>query len=145
LLSFNGKPVRSVKELQLLVASSPVGRSVSLEVLREGTRLTLEAVLVARDETAQSAERAQTGAATPWLGMTFEETGQGVRVKSVEPGSAAEGGDLREGDIVLAINRQAIRTMADLNAARRAARGKDSVLLLLRRGEANLFVALPAD
>ena len=145
LLSFNGKPVRSVKELQLLVASSPVGRSVSLEVLREGTRLTLETVLVARDETIQPEGSAETDSATPWLGMSFEETGQGVQITSVDSDSIAGEAGIREGDIVLAINRQAVATLADLHAARRTTRGKDSVLLLLRRGEANLFVALPTD
>ncbi len=50
LLSFDGKPVRTVKELQLLVANSPLGKSLPVEVLRDAMRMTLEVILVAREE-----------------------------------------------------------------------------------------------
>jgi serine protease Do len=143
LLNFDGKPVRTVKELQLLVASAPLGKSLPVEVLREATRLTLEVLLVARDESAPSAQPTQTEQPAPWLGMSFEETGEGVRVAEVEPGSVADDAGVQGGDLVLAINRHAVRTLADVRSARQRARVKESVLLLLQRGDTNLFVALP--
>jgi serine protease Do/serine protease DegQ len=144
LLSFDGKPVRSVKELQLLVASAPLGKSVPVDVLREATRLTLRVVVVARDETEQLATRdSQVEDASPWLGMDFVEAAEGVRVAAVAPGSPADGAGIQAGDLVLAINRHAVKTLADVLAARRRAPLKASALLFLRRGDTNLFVALP--
>jgi serine protease Do len=50
LLTFAGKAVRGVRELQLLVASAPIGRGVPVEILRDGRRLTLTVVITTRDE-----------------------------------------------------------------------------------------------
>ncbi len=144
LLSFAGKPVRTVKELQLLVASSALGKRVPVEVLREATRLTLIVVLVARDETAQPAiQQPYAEESAPWVGMSFEETGAGVRVAEVEPNSVAANAGIQQGDLVLAINHHVVKTLADLYTARQRARVRDSALLLLQRGDTNLFVALP--
>jgi Do/DeqQ family serine protease len=143
LLNFDGKPVRTVKELQLLVASAPLGKNLPVEVLREATRLTLEVLLVAREESAPSAQPTQAEEPAPWLGMRFAETGEGVRVAEVEPDSVADDAGIQGGDLVLAINRHAVRTLADVRSARQRARVKESVLLLLQRGDTNLFVALP--
>ena len=50
LLSFAGRTVRGVRELQLMVASAPIGRQVPVEILRDGRRLTLNVVVTAREE-----------------------------------------------------------------------------------------------
>jgi S1-C subfamily serine protease len=144
LLSFDGKPVRTVKELQLLVASSALGKRVPVEVLREATRLTLVVVIVARDETAQPVlQQPQVEESAPWVGMSFEETGAGVRVSKVEPNSVAANAGIQQGDLVLAINHHVVKTLADLHTARQRARVKENALLLLQRGDTNLFIALP--
>lgn len=143
LLSFDGKPIRSVKELQLLVASSPLGEDLPVEVLREGSRLTLNVVIVARDTETQPAKQVLDKDLPPWFGMSFKETEQGVLVALVEPDSVAGNAGVLAGDLVLAINRHAVKNLADVHAARQRNRVKESVLLLLQRGEATLYVALP--
>jgi S1-C subfamily serine protease len=50
LLSFAGKAVRGVRELQLLVASAPIGKGVPVEILRDGRRLVLTVIISPRDE-----------------------------------------------------------------------------------------------
>jgi S1-C subfamily serine protease len=145
LLSFNGKPVRGVKELQLLVASSALDEKVPVEVLREGTRLTLEVVIEAREENAESLAQAPAVDATPWLGMSFAASGDGVLVAEVAPGSVAERAGVQPDDRVLAINRHPTETLEDVAEARQRSKGKDSILLLLQRGEVHLYLALPAE
>ena len=61
LLSFAGRAVRGVRELQLLVASAPIGREVPVELLRDGRRLTVQVSIAVRDE----APAAARGRATP--------------------------------------------------------------------------------
>lgn len=142
LLSFAGKPVRGVKELQLYVASSPLGKALPLEVLREGKQLTLNVVIVARDKEAQVAVAAPDGV-LPWFGMNFAESGDGVRVAALEPDSAAARAGVQVGDLVLAVNRRAVNSLADIPTLRQLSRASSNVLLLLQRGEANLYVVLP--
>ncbi len=143
LLSFDGKPVRSVKELQLLVASSPLGEELPLTILREGTRLTLNVIIVARDDDTLAAQIATGESALTWLGMSFEETPEGVLIASVEPNSVAASAGVKSGDLILAVNRHTVSSLEDVRTARQRSSVKDSNLLLLQRGEMNLYVALP--
>jgi len=145
LLSFNGKPVRSVKELQLLVASSALAKKIPVEVLREGTRLTLEVIIVAREENTAPVAQVPETDAMPWLGMSFAESGGGVLVTEVAPGSVAANAGVQPGDRVMAVNRHPTETLTDITRARQRIRLKESVLLLLQRGDAHLYIALPAE
>jgi len=145
LLSFDGKPIRTVKELQLLVASSPLDKSVPVEVLRESMHLTLKVVIAARDETAQPAKPTREKALSSWLGMRFTETAAGVQIEAVKPNGVAAKAGVQAGDVVLAVNHQTVKTLADLEAARQRARVKDMAVLLLQRGETSLYVALPLN
>lgn len=142
LLSLDGKPVRNVKELQLLVASSPLGANLPVEVLREGKRLTLHVVIVVRNREAQpTRERDQV--LSSWIGMSFEVISQRVRVAAIEPGSVAANAGVLTGDIILAINHNTVNSLTDVHTARRESQAKQSVLLLIQRDETILYVALP--
>ena len=73
---------------------------------------------------------------------------QGVVVSSVDPSSEAAGKGLRRGDIISAVNsvtRVMVRTPADLDNAIAAARraGRNSVLLLVTRGNQSSYVGVP--
>jgi len=50
LLTFAGKTIRGVRELQLMVASAPIGKPVPIDILRDGRRLSLTVEITARDE-----------------------------------------------------------------------------------------------
>jgi Do/DeqQ family serine protease len=143
LLSFDGKSVRTVKELQLLVANSPLGKSLPVEVLRDAMRMTLEVILVAREEVVQPVKPARVEGAAPWLGMSFAQTAEGVRIVALEADSVAANAGVQSGDLVLSINRHAVKTLADVQAARQRGRVKDNALFLLQRGDTSLYIALP--
>jgi S1-C subfamily serine protease len=63
--------------------------------------------------------------ARPWLGAVFEESGAGVRVAAVAPGSPAEA-QLLPGDVIVSVNgipaATAGATAAQVRAARRGVR-----------------------
>jgi serine protease Do len=50
-----------------------------------------------------------------WFGAKFKNTPEGVRVRDVQPGSPAEKGGLREGDRVVRVNNQVVRTPFEAN------------------------------
>jgi Do/DeqQ family serine protease len=141
LLTFAGKAVRGVRELQLLVASAPIGKSVPVEIVRDGQRLTLQAVVTPRDER-PPAVRSEP-AAVDWLGMTVAAAAEGVEVTAVAPGSIAERGGVRAGDLLLLIDRSEVRNLGEFHRITKSLRSGRTVVVLVRRAEAALYLALP--
>ena len=141
LLSFNGREVRGVRELQLLVASTPIGVDVPVVVRRDGTSLTLQVALTERSDDKQGAPAGQLD--DHWLGMRLKEDQGGLRVTEVEPGSIAAVSGVRAEDLLFAVNDQELKNMDDLWHLRRAVSPGRKVALLLRRGDAMLYVSVP--
>jgi len=145
LISFAGKAVRGVRELQLLVASTPVGSKVDLVVLRQGRELTLPVVVAAQGETqAATAPSVAPAEQNEALGLSVRPAeGAGVLVESVDPESPAAAAGVRPGDVVLTLNQKEINDPAAFREAAAEARKKKNVVLLIRRGEDALFLAFP--
>ncbi|HLY36998.1 MAG TPA: DegQ family serine endoprotease [Candidatus Binatia bacterium] len=152
IVEYDGKPVTDSAELPLLVARTPVGKSVKVKVLRgkDTETFTVKVQELKEEETAQAA----TGTAED-LGMTVqtltpeiaENLGidrglKGVVVTQVDPGGSAADAGLRRGDVILEVNRQPVK---DADAYRKAVKavGKGkSVLFLVRRGDNTIFLAV---
>jgi Do/DeqQ family serine protease len=148
LISFDGREVRGVRELQLMVASTPVGKTVQLEVVRGGKRQRLPVTLVAQ----QAAATAETPPVTPKgkesaLGLTVApvEEGEGVLVEEVDPASPAAAAGVRPGDQILAVNKVEVRDLPSFHSAVRKAQTGKHIVLLLRRGDATLYLAFPVS
>lgn len=75
--------------------------------------------------------------------MTMRDGRDGLEIVGVAPGSVAERGGVRAGDLLLAIDRNEIRTLEEFAAARRLLRPGRTVVLLVRRGDSALYLALP--
>jgi serine protease Do len=71
------------------------------------------------------------------------ESGQeGVVVIAIErDGSAARAG-IQMGDVIEEVNRQPILALEDFDNAIKAAKDRDRILLLIRRGDSRSFVVL---
>jgi Do/DeqQ family serine protease len=146
LLTYNGKPVRGVRELQLLVASTPAGSKVELVVLRQGKQLTLPVTIEAQQaHPTVTAAPGQSQEPGQGLGLTVIPTteGKGVQVEAVDRASAAAAAGVRPGDIILAINQQEVNNPAAFQQAVDAVSKKKNVVLLVRREENVLFLAFP--
>jgi len=73
--------------------------------------------------------------------LGVDET-KGVIVTAVESGSAADEAGIRRGDVILEVNRQAVEDAdAYKGALKKVEKGKN-VLLLVRRGDNTIFLAL---
>ena len=85
--------------------------------------------------------------AKPKLGLTLEKSsdGHGVVVAAVEPDSPAASKGFRAGDVVLKVGNVDVNDPTALVAAIEQASkdGHKNVLLLVRSGERQRFVALP--
>ena len=70
IVSFNGKEIKEMNELPYVVASTPVGKSATVEVLRKGQKKSLEVKIA---ELKDEKEAPVVTEAKPRLGMTVED------------------------------------------------------------------------
>ena len=161
----NGQPVERLKDLTLGVANQHAGSKVTLDVWRNGETESLQTSIAqmpkemaqASNESSQSSgsgPHAQTGKLglalsplTPELRDRFglDESTKGVVVTGVRPGSSAADIGLQPGDVVMKVNQTDVTAPRQLIHQIEVARkdGRDAVLLLIARGDAQRFVALP--
>jgi serine protease Do len=152
IIEFNGEEIDEWRDLPIVVANTRVNAKAKVVVIRNGKQKSLR-VQIARledpqqiasipkqDEGAQAfGLRAQdiTPALADELGL---DAAGGVIVTDVAPdGPAAEAG-IRRGDIIIELDRKAIANVADL--ASQLDGTKESVLVLVRRGDSTLFIPL---
>lgn len=144
IMQFDGKKVTKYRELQSLVASTPVGKTVIVKVSRKGTEKELKVKIFDRSkaETAQVSEKAQSGS----LGMIVVDMNEeyarqygtdstaGVVVVNVEPGSVADEAGVMKGDIIHEINTVRIKNSDVFNSVTgKLGRGSEVVMLIERR------------
>ncbi len=155
IMTFNGEAIDDSRDLAATVAATPVGDDTEVLVLRDGRKKTLSLMVgtlpnqgVATSEDEQPS-RGQWGlqlqTLTPEMARAHGlEAGQGVRVAAVQPGSPAADAGLRPGDILLQVNRRAVGSVDEIKAAI-AANDNDQLLLLVKRQQGSLFVALSKE
>ena len=137
-----GQDVTYDNTLSLIVANTPIGARVPIEVIRDGKRLTLTAQIVqrpseaiVRGETEPTPDESATpgnGASAPGIAaarqslgitltpLTSEVRGQlklaptvhGVVIAAIDPNSDAAAKDLQRGDLILSINQRPTPTPA---------------------------------
>ncbi len=149
IVEFNGRPIRAVRELPFLVASTRPGSRARMKLIRNGRPVEVAVDVRAADEDAARGDRSGRRLGLLVTPMTDRMARRmklnppvGVVIASVEAGSPAQAGGLQEGDVILEINRNPIQGMRDYRRLLRQAVELDSVLLLVRRNRNSIFVAL---
>jgi serine protease Do len=154
IVSVNGKKMDEVRDLTGRVAALPPGSEAEIEVIRDGKSKTLTVVLGEREEGEALATGEGTGADESGMGLTVTELSpalarklgvdedlKGVVVKEVEPASPAAG-IVREGDIILEVNRKRITDAEDFRRAISGPGDDKSVLFRIQRGSAQIYVVV---
>ena len=164
IVSVNGKAVTPEETVSYLIANTPVGSRVPLQIIRGGRRQTVSVTVGERPTeealskigsnspvtpdtdgaVSPTAPQRALGLAlaplTPELGRAanLPATARGVVVTSVDPNSDAADQGLQRGDLVVSVNNQLVTSPAQVIATVEAARkaGRSKVLLLVKRGNA---------
>jgi serine protease Do len=154
IVEYDGSPVKDSAELPLMVARTSVGKSVSVEVVRNGERkrfdVTVGELPEGEPEAEPESETGEWGLAVQTLtpeiadSLGLSRDLKGVVVTAVEPGSPAGEAGLQRSDIILEVNRKAVANLSEYRKALRGAEKGKSILLLVRRGENTIFLALKA-
>ncbi|MBD8873552.1 Do family serine endopeptidase [Rhodanobacter sp. DHB23] len=163
ILGYDGHAIHDPADLPPLVATTKPGTQVPLEILRNGSRKTVQVAVgaMARDKDSVDSVGAAPGQASSgssMLGITVQplddatrkqaglKPGQGVSVGDVTGDLAAQAG-LQPGDVILMVNQQPVGSVEAFRAATRGVKAGSTVLLLVRRNGQNGFIGLtvPGD
>ncbi len=155
-IRFDGKPVADASQLHRLVAAGQPGNKVEIGLIREGKEKSVTAVVgtmgaggesgVETGDKALSKFGLTLQALTPELATKLGYEGeQGVLVAAVESGSVAAVSGIQDGDLIMAVNHRTVSSLSDVEQVLRGSEEKNSVLLLINRKGAGLFVVLQAE
>jgi len=154
ILDFNGHAIKEMGELPRVVAATQVGKKMVVVVQRDGRQ---ESVPVTIEQLKEGEGVEDQALPSDRLGLKVAELtadraqqlrvqgDRGVVVVEVQPDGLADRAGILEGDLVREINGVRIAKVADYGKAVSAVRKGGYLRVLLRRGEASLFVALRLD
>jgi serine protease Do len=149
---FAGKAVEDSADLPPMVGTTRPGEKVAVNVLRDGKERSLEVKIAQLPDTDGKVRigQAETGEGAR-LNVTVAELSAeerralgvdgGVRVAEVGAGAARQAG-VRPGDVLLQIDNQPVKDVAQLKELVRGLPAGKTVPILVKRGEGALFLAL---
>jgi len=158
ILEFNRSRVTEVSDFRALVAQAGVGEEVPILLLRDGKEQNLNVVLAERPDTPEPPPHRIQSPHGLDLGFRFEDISdslvenyelpvqEGVVVTGVDVGSPARRGGLREGDVILEVNRSHVGSKIQVEREMIRARnlGKP-VVFLVQRGTTTTYVSVRSE
>jgi Do/DeqQ family serine protease len=148
--SVDDRPVKNVGELIKEIQKKKVGQKVKLGLVRDGKATVIEITTSSMPEKAELQKEkegeeklgARVQELTPQLATHFRISGikQGVVVIEVEDGSLADEMGLKEGDVILEINRKKIESLKDFEKAMKDANIEKGVLFHIHRKGSSFFL-----
>jgi len=143
-LAAAGQPVAKPARIAYLGFGSPETTGIFAEYFKEGLRDL--GYIEGRDFVFESRWALGKPERLPDLAKELGlDTPDGVVIASVDPGSAADEAGLRARDVILEVNRAAVKDVdAYQSAIKASAKGKN-VLLLIRRGDSTVYVPIKPE
>jgi len=149
----------SPTHLRNAVAQTPVGKKVTVKIIRDKKPKTIELTIAEQPKSMTQAGEEDGGeSATPTgilSGLDVRELNddlaaryrlksgeRGVVVVRVKPGSQAEELGVREGDIILEVNRQAVTSLKAYEKIASKLPKDHAVLILLKRQGRTIYLTL---
>jgi len=151
IVSFDGKKINEPKDLPWIVAETPVGKEVAVNVIRDGKEMDLK--LKIAEMTGQPAVSQVPGPGVG-LGLTVDnlrpelrekyqiKARSGVVILRVAPGSASDIAGLQAGDVILEINKQHVADLRQYGQIMAKIEQGKPILLLLQRAGQTFFVTI---
>jgi serine protease Do len=147
ILKVDGTEISDARDLAKVIAQVAPGKKVDLAIIRDGKAQTVSVTLAAMPTdpqmaSAPAAEPGKNGLADYGIAVAPADDGAGVKVTKVDPSSFAAERGVKEGDVILEVAGTEVNDSAGVAAALSKAKG-NKVLMLVRNGDGQHFVALP--
>ena len=154
ILEFNGTRLKNSSELPPIVGSSPVNKSSSVAILRQGKRMVLDVTIgeLPSDDEIRGRSPRLGKATQKLLGIKVKELSDeqqermqlkdgGVIVTQIGPGAGRSAG-IRRGDVIQMINSQRVSNINDFKKVVKGLEPGKSVAVLILRHTGPVFLAL---
>ncbi len=151
IVEFNGKEVTGSSKLPPMVGSVGVGETVPLTVLRNEKEVVIDVTIAELEsdrkkiKVSQKRDSSKLGLVVGSLSSDkMKELGveHGVLVNEIVPGSPAADAGLQAGDVLVSLNRKAIKDMSDFTRVVKDLPIDKSFAVLVHRGGAALYRAI---
>lgn len=161
-VEFNGRKIESHRDLTRAVGAASPGSKVKAVVIRNGKERPLTITLSERDEDAlaqgrlpegRGSEQKEESAESRLTGLSVApippelahrqgiSPSEGLWVQAVEPRSAADLAGVKQGDILLELQRVATGSMKAFDEASKRVKPGKTVIFRVRRGQGVLYLA----
>ena len=140
IVAMNGQKVASFAEIRAKIATAGAGKEIELTYLRDGKSENVKVTLQSDEQTKTSANTLIPGLEGAELSNYDENGRKAVVVSKVAQNSPAARYGLKEGDLVVGVNRQPIENLSQL---RKILNDKPSVVALnILRGNSNFYLLI---
>ena len=141
-----------MEDLPKIVAATRPNSVVDVEVVRDGSRMTLSVSI----ELLEDSQETVVAKADP-LGLQVQditeelaqslklESVEGVLVSDVAAGNAAAEAGIRRGDVISEMNRSIVKDMRDYQNLLASVEKGSSVLFLIKRGGSTIYIAVKVE
>ncbi len=154
IVNFNGQAVKELSDLPRIVAATTPGKTIKMKVIREGKEKTLFIKVGKKD--GHAAAKSEPSAEEPEsrLGIKVEpltpelaerlgvSENAGVYISRVNPDGPASEAGLKTGDVILEINRRAIKDVKSYNAAIKREKKGVNILFLIQRRHNTVYLVV---
>lgn len=139
IVGVNDKKIAGAAELRNTIGLMRSGDDVEIEYYRDNDKRKASTALGQQRATASVGAEIHPGLVGAQFAEASEARENGVEVTAVEPGSPAAQRGLRAGDVITAINRRPVRSLAELNEIASSSR---ILFLLVQRGDRALMLQI---
>jgi serine protease Do len=135
------------------VAKTPAGEEATVTLRRDGKTQKVPVTIGKLPSERVTSEESSPAGQSQW-GLQLQDVtpqmarqrglaeASGVMVMGVQSGSPAERAGLQRGDIIREVNRHPVQSVQEVRDAIAKAEHQDSLVLLVKRGQGSLFVAM---
>jgi serine protease Do len=155
IVRFGSHEISRMRELPRVVAATPPGTEVEVQVIRDGKQRTEKVEVGELKEEAQHAAAAPEGDDRGSTDFGFDIAdvpaelrqrlglgeSEGAAITNIYPGGPAESTGLRVGDVIVEVDRSPVE--GGLDAEEKLREAGEKTLLVIRRGNASFFAAVP--
>ncbi len=158
IVGFDGKAIKSSRQLQSYVERAGIGTTHAIEIIRNGNRQTLEVTLSGspseRSLASGPTANGDAAAEVESLGVEVRELNdeiaqrlnlrstEGVVITSVEPNSPAAAAGLSEGMVIAKVGQKTVTSVSEFRDAIKNESLDDGILLLIRSPEGSRFIVV---
>ena len=159
IVEYDGKPMDSPAHLRNAVAQTFVGKKVTVKIIREKKPKSIDLTIAEQPKNLAQAATEDNGESVAPVGLLsdievkelnnelagrygLKSSDHGVVVARVKSGSPAEEAGVREGDLVLEVNRKPVGTLKAYERVAASLPKDQAVLLLLRRQGRAIYLTL---